>query len=428
MMSQRESRTALDDGCPPNPGEIASHSQPARHIPSRRVGALLALSVAAFAFVTAETLPIALLDPISHDLNASASAVGLLVTAYGLVVVVTSIPLARATRRLPRRAVLTVVLAVFVVTTLISAAATGYPMLLIARIVMALSQALFWALVVPTAAGLYPSHARGRAIAVVFAGSSLAGVLGVPAATWVGQQLGWRVAVLALAAVGLLALLALATFLSGNTAELDQNAGGTSPNARRYGMLIAVTVLGVMGVYTTFTFINPFLTGVAGFQASALGPLLLMRGVAGLLGVVAGGALADKHPRAAILLPTAAQAAALIGLDLFGGSPIVTLALVALSGFSFTAMTTALGSRVLQVAPRSVEMAAAGLSTAVNVGITVGALAGSALVVAWDVRSTALIGGILGAAAVLLAIVEPRIGSSRSGRAPAQSVASTESF
>jgi hypothetical protein len=133
--------------------------------PATAVGALLALAVAAFAYVTTETLPIGLLLLITADLDVSPSTAGLLVTYYGLVVVVASIPLTHLTRRVPRRLLLSGVLAVFVLTSWVSAAASSYGMLLAARVVTALSQALFWSVVVPTAAGLYPPRVRGRVIA-----------------------------------------------------------------------------------------------------------------------------------------------------------------------------------------------------------------------------------------------------------------------
>jgi DHA1 family inner membrane transport protein len=156
------------------------------------VAALLALAVAAFTYVTAETLPIGLLLLMTADLDVAPSTVGLLVTYYGLVVVVASLPLTHVTRRVPRRQLLASLLAVSVLATWVSAAASSYWVLLAARVVTALSQALFWSIVVPTAAGLFPPRVRGRVIAVVFAGSSLAAVLGLPVGTWSTAAHGWR--------------------------------------------------------------------------------------------------------------------------------------------------------------------------------------------------------------------------------------------
>jgi DHA1 family inner membrane transport protein len=373
------------------------------------VAALLALAVAAFTYVTAETLPIGLLLLMTADLDVAPSAVGLLVTYYGLVVVVASLPLTHVTRRVPRRQLLASLLAVSVLATWVSAAASSYWVLLAARVVTALSQALFWSIVVPTAAGLFPPRVRGRVIAVVFAGSSLAAVLGLPVGTWLGQQAGWRTAFLALSAFGLAAMVTIATCLPTAMPGGGHAARGTTPDARRYLTLMAMTILATTGTFAAFTYVAPFLTEVSQFPAAATGPLLLVRGVAGIVGVAVGGALVDRSPWVAMLIPVTAQATALLGLYALGATPVAAAGLVALSGLSFAALTTALASRVLQVAPGSADLAAAGASTAVNVGITAGALIGSILLPGLGVRSTALVGGLLSLAALGVALCEPLV-------------------
>jgi DHA1 family inner membrane transport protein len=374
---------------------------------ARAVGALLGLAAGTFVYVTTETLPIGLLLLISADLEITPSAAGLLVTWYGLVVVVASLPLTQLTRRVPRRPLLSGLLGVFVLATWASAAASSHWMLLGARVVTALSQALFWAVVVPTAAGLFPPRRRGRVVAVVLGGGTLAAVLGLPLGTWLGQLAGWRAAFLALSGIGLAAMVTVAVWLPAGAPGRGHAARGTHPDGRRYLTLLAMTVLAATGAFAAFTFITPFLIEVSGFPAAATGPLLLVRGVAGIVGVVGGGAQVDRRPWAAMLVPVGAQAVALLGLYVLGGTPVAAVALVALSGLAFGALTTALASRVLQVAPGSADLAAAGASTAVNVGITAGALVGSVLLPGLGVRGTALVGGLLSLAALAAALVEP---------------------
>jgi DHA1 family inner membrane transport protein len=374
---------------------------------ARSVGALVALSLSTFAYVTAETLPIGLLLPIADDLGSTVSAVGLLVTSYGLVVVVTSIPLTQLTRRVPRRALMSGLLGIFVVATAVSAAAPDYPTLLGARVVTALSQALFWSIVVPTAAGLFPSRMRGRVLGIVMSGSSLAAVLGVPAGTWLGQHTGWRGPFLALSGIGLVAMLGTARLLPGGSPVGKAVVRGEEPDTRRYALLMATTILAVTGAFVAFTFITAFLADAAGFSAAAIGPLLVIRGLAGVAGVAAGGALVDRRPLAAMIVPVALQAVALLGLSVAGDVPVLVAMLVGASGLSFAALTTALGSRVLHVAPGTQDLATAGASTAVNIGITAGALIGGLLLPAFGVRSTALIGGLLSLAALATILCEP---------------------
>jgi DHA1 family inner membrane transport protein len=372
----------------------------------KTIAALAALSVSTFVYVTTETLPIGLLLPMGADLHASPSAVGLLVTWYGLVVVLTSIPLTRLTRRVPRRFLLAGLLAGSAVATWVAATAPSYPVLVAARIATALTQALFWSLVVPTAAGLFPVRVRGRVVAVVFAGSSLAAVLGVPAGTWLGQQAGWRIAFVVLGGLAAATAGALAVLLPTITPSTGPAARGTAPDVRRYRLLIATTVLAVTGTFASFTYLAPFLTTVSGLPPTAISPLLLLRGVAGGAGVLAGGPLVDHNPRASVLVPIALQAAALLGLSAFAGMPALVVVLVALSGLAFAALTTALGSWVLEVAPGSTDMAAAGASSAVNAGITIGALLGALLLPAYGARGTTVAGGLLSLTALAVVVTD----------------------
>jgi predicted MFS family arabinose efflux permease len=172
---------------------------------ARAVVTLMALSLSTFTCVTTEILPIGLLPLIATDLDVSQSAVGLFVSGYGLVVVVASIPLTRLTRRIPRRLLLSVLLSVFVLVTAASVVISSYWVLFGSRVVIALSQALFWSVVTPATASLFEARVRGRAVSFIYGGSALAGVMGVPVGTWLGQEAGWRFAFVAMSGLGLLA-------------------------------------------------------------------------------------------------------------------------------------------------------------------------------------------------------------------------------
>ncbi|SPL89883.1 unnamed protein product [[Actinomadura] parvosata subsp. kistnae] len=132
--------------------------------PWRRLAVLAALMLAALTFNTAENLPVGLLDLIAEDLQVSLSAVGLLVTGYGVTVAVTSVPVAHLMRAVPRRHVLTALLGALVVSSLVAALAPSYAVLLGARLLTALAQALFWAVMGPVAVGLFAPGVRGRVV------------------------------------------------------------------------------------------------------------------------------------------------------------------------------------------------------------------------------------------------------------------------
>ncbi len=399
------------------------------------VGALLALAASAFLYVTAETLPIGLLQPMSAGLGASTAAVGQLVTVYGLVVVLASLPLTYLTRGVARRPLLAALLVTFAASTAAGALAPSYPVLLGARVVTALSQALFWSVVIPTAITMFPLSVRGRVVAVVFGGGSLAAVLGVSAGTWFGQQLGWRAAFLGLALLGVLAATAVVALLpgsggsggSGGTARRDpQDERAPEADGRRYAVLVLASVLTVSGAFTFFTYVSPYLIDELGLAPGLVGLVLFLRGLGGLAGVVLSGPLIDHRRRLAVVVPITVQVVALLVLGVPGVPVLIAIALVASTGLAFSALTAGMSERVLRVAPGRFDLASAGASTAVNVGITGGALIGGILLSGHHPAAvgragpgsgsttTALVGGALTLAGLVVAIHEAR--SARAGQ------------
>src|SRR5689334_18316261 len=290
-------------------------------ISSRRANlALLALAVAAFSYVTVEVLPIGLLTVIASDLHRSRAQTGLLVTGYAIVVVIVSIPLARLTRRIPRRLLLGVTLGVLTLATLASAAAHSFLVLLVARLLTALTQAMFWSVVASTATGLFSPQVRGRVVSRLSIGNSLAPVLGVPAGTWLGQQLGWRTAFLVMAGVALVTALAIVAFVPTFDPRQGSCARGSAPDARRFRIIVLVTSVLVIGFMVAYTYITPFLLDVSGFTPAALGPLLLVSGISGVVGTFVVGAAFDRWPWSTLIVPLGLVTAGLLGLYLLGGA------------------------------------------------------------------------------------------------------------
>lgn len=372
----------------------------------RRTATLVALSTGTFSFVTTEAAPIGLLTLIADDLDRSLTSIGSLVSVYAAVVVLASVPLTRLTRRLPRRTLLGCLLAVFAVATLASAAAPTFELLLVARLVTALSQALFWSVVAPVATGMFPAHRHGVVISALFTGSSLAPVIGIPAGTWLGVHAGWRAMFLALAAVVTATCVVVIALMPATGAD-ERAAGGEEADVRRYACLVVVTALGITGLFSAYTYITAQLLDVAGLPRDSLSVVLLFTGAAGVLGAVISGRLAQRRPLISLVVPLATMAVAM--LVLFAGgqwlpAAIGAVALLALAGSWFAA---ALQSRVLRVAPLSTDMASAGTSTAYNAGIFAGSWLGGALVDGPGLPATALAGCLLTAAAALVMLAEP---------------------
>nr|WSY58085.1 MFS transporter [Streptomyces sp. NBC_00886] len=374
--------------------------------------------LAAFTFNTAENLPIGLLELIAQSLRVSLSAVGLLVTGYGVTVAVASVPLAHIMRSVPRRHVLTGLLAALVVSSLVAALATSYGLLLVARLPTALAQALFWAVMGPVAVGLFAPEVRGRVLGALSVAGSLALVLGVPAGTWLGRRNGWPVPIAMVAASGLVSLVTIAVLLPTSRPDEEQAAYGTRPDARRFGIVLAAGTLSAAGAFAGFTYIVKFLGDVSGFSRGTVGVLLVVFGVACLAGVSITGAVLDRFPHAALSTAVATQAVGMLGLYAAGADPVAAVVFLVLMGGALGPVYMTSQNAMLECAPGRTDIALAANSGCYNAGIAVGAALGGLVLPLADVRGTFLAGGLLtvGACAVLAGARVPRRGPKPSGK------------
>ncbi|WKE74006.1 MFS transporter [Streptomyces sp. WP-1] len=361
--------------------------------------------LAAFTFNTAENLPVGLLDAISRGLRASPSTIGLLVTGYGATVALASLPLAHGTRAVPRRHVLTGLLAALVLSSLLAASARSYGPLLAARLLTALAQALFWAVTGPVAVGLFAPWVRGRVIGALSVAGSLALVLGVPAGTWLGGHTDWRVPMGALAALGLVPLVTIAALLPTSPPGAEPAAHGAAPDTRRFATVVTAGALSATGAFTGYTYLVRFLGAVSGLPPGAVDLLLVVFGTACLAGVGVTGALLDRFPRAALTTAVAVQALGMLGLCATGAHPVAAVAFLALTGGALGPVFMAAQNEMLICAPGRTDLALAANSGAYNAGIAAGAALGALILPLAGVRGTFLAGGLLtaGACAVLLA-------------------------
>ncbi len=371
--------------------------------PRRRLAAAGTLGAAAFCYVTGENLPVGLLPVMSESLHSSLSATGLLVTIYAVVVVVASAPLTYLTRRVSRRFLLSGLLGVFVAGTLAAAAAPGYGWLMAARVVTALSQAVFWSIVAVAAAGMFPAVDRGRTVAWVLSGGPLAILLGVPAGTWVGQHAGWRVAFIAVSCVGLVTAAALVVLIPARGPSEDHAAAGADPDALGFGLLVAATLLAVAGTYTAYTYVSAFLAKVSGLPPGDVPAVLLLGGLGSLAGLGYSGLLIGRHPRTALVAPAAILTAAMLGLYVLGTAGPAAAVLQAVESFGVGGFGVSIQARVLVVAPRGPDMASAVFSSAYNLGIAAGPVIGGFVLAGPGLRATPLAGGLL--AGMALAVV-----------------------
>jgi DHA1 family inner membrane transport protein len=392
---------------------VATASVPRLRETPRALGAVVALGMMAFLYVTTETLPIGLLPQIAQGVDVSIPRAGFLVTGYAGTVAVVSVPLALWTRKMDRRRLLLAILGVYVVAVLGTAVAPNYGLLLGARIVTALSQAIFWAIVGPTAASLFVPALRSRVLSLVFVGSSLAIIVGTPTGTWLGQHGGWRVSFAVLAVIGLAILGAVSLLVPRFEYHESHAATGAHPDARRYALLVVVTAAGMAGYFTMSTYMAPFLTEVTGLPDHAVSLVLLAGGVAGVGGVMATPRLLARSARLALAVPVAWIVIDFLLLFAFAHVAVVAVPLLVLGNASIAAFATALTSYVLDVAPGSSDVASAGTSSAFNVGIGGGAALGALAVHLGTVRGTALMGALTTSVALGVLLAEPRLARMR---------------
>jgi len=371
----------------------------------RRLAAAGALSAAAFCIATGENLPVGLLPLMAASLHSSLSATGLLVTIYALVVVGMSAPLTYLTRHVPRRFLLSGLLGVFVAGTLGAAAAPGYGWLMAARVVTALSHAVFWSIVAVAAAGLFPVRERGRAIAGVASGGTLALILGVPGGTWIGQHAGWRMSFVAVSCAGLAVAAAVIALVPTRRPSENHAAAGTHPDALGYVLLVTATLLAVAGTFTAYTYVSAFLTRVSDLPFGDVPAVLLLGGVASLAAVGCSGLLLSRHPRAALIAPPAILAASMLGLYVFASAGPAAVVLLAAESFGIAGVSVSMQARVLVVAPRGTDIASAVFSSAYNAGVATGPVIGGLVLSGPGLRGTPLAGGLLASLALAVVLV-----------------------
>jgi predicted MFS family arabinose efflux permease len=350
--------------------------------------ALAVLAASAFVYVTAETLPVGLLPQIASGLSVSEADVGLLLTSYAVVAALTTIPLTALTMRIPRHLLLAGTVAVFAVSQFAAALAPTFLILMLTRLVCALAHGVFWSAIGPVTARLAPPGRAGKATALVFLGNSLAIVLGVPLGTALGQWLGWRAAILVLAAGGVLCVVAVLIVLPKLPALPRDLAVRTGAQLRasvsiirnrQVALLCLVTAVLVIGHFAAYTYIAPLVRRDGGLSGAGLSLLLLGYGAAGLIGNFVVGRLIDRRPGPVLTILLAVMVVSVAALaPVLGTVPTIVAALI--WGGAFTCIPVCLASAVLRVAPMARDAASAVYVVAFQIGIGGGAFVGDRLV------------------------------------------------
>ncbi|WP_119731245.1 Cmx/CmrA family chloramphenicol efflux MFS transporter [Thermomonospora amylolytica] len=370
--------------------------------------AVYVLGLAIFAQGTSELMIAGLLPEMAADLGVSVSATGLLISAFALGMLAGAPALAVLTLRWPRRTAMLTFLAVFVAAHVAGALTDDYTVLFGTRVVAAFVYAGFWAAASVTAIGLAGPDARGRAMAVVAGGLTVATIAGLPAGTVLGQHYGWRAAFWAVAALSVLAMIGVFATIPGGRPGAA-GAPRLRDELRTMAMpplwaAYATTALATSGLLATFGYLAPLVTEVTGLSEGSVPLVMALYGLGATIGITLGGRVADRRPFTTLHVGLAGGVVVSAGLALLAGAPAPTLVLALLLGGAGFGINPALNTRVFALAEGAPTLAAAVNISAFNVGITVGPwLGGLAIDAGLGYRSVAWIGAALIAAALVTA-------------------------
>lgn len=376
---------------------------------SRKVAWLrvVTLAIAAFIFNTTEFVPVGLLSDIAESFHMQTAQVGIMLTIYAWVVAVMSLPFMLLTSQIERRKLLICLFVLFIASHVLSFLAWNFTVLVISRIGIAFTHAIFWSITASLAIRLAPAGKRAQALSLIATGTALAMVLGLPIGRVVGQYFGWRTTFFAIGMGALITLICLIKLLPKLPSEHSGSLKSLPLLFRRPALmsLYLLTAVVVTAHYTAYSYIEPFVQNVAGLSANFATVLLLILGGAGIIGSLVFGKLGNQHASLLVsiaisllvvclllLLPAADSEAHLALLSIFWGTAIMVIGL-------------GMQVKVLALAPDATDVAMALFSGIFNIGIGAGALAGNQVSLHWSMSTIGYIGAVPACAALVWAVL-----------------------
>jgi DHA1 family inner membrane transport protein len=390
---------------------------------------ILALAVASFCIGTTEFVIMGLLPEMAADLGVSIPAAGLLVTGYALGVVFGAPIIAIGTAHLPRKGVLIGLASLFVVGNLFCAVAPDYWTLMLARVVTALGHGAFFGIGSVVAASLVPKNQRASAIALMFAGLTLANILGVPAGTALGEAFGWRSTFYAVVAIGLVSVAAIAWLVPAGVAP--PSSGGIISEVKVLGKLqvwlaMIISALASGSLFAVFTYIKPILTDVTGISIPAVTWVLLLFGGGMTVGNIIGGKLADWKLMPTVLGTMALMALLLVVMVEVSPMPILMIVTIFVWGMLTFIIVPPMQMRVVETASEAPNLASTLNQGAFNMGNAAGAwIGGVAISFGVGYQYLPLVGAATAAIGLAVAFLSFRIDRRAAGIGYAERLGST---
>jgi len=379
--------------------------------------ALLALTLGAYAIGTTEFVIVGLIPTIAADLGVSLPSAGLLVSLYALGVAVGAPVLTALTGRVPRKTLLVALMVLFTVGNVIAWMAPSYGSLIVARVLTGLAHGVFFSIGSIIATSVVPKEKAASAIAIMFTGLTVALVTGVPLGTFIGQHLGWRATFLAVAALGVIALVGSLLFVPRNLQRSEPATFGQQLAVLaqpRLLLVYAITALGYGGTFLSFTYLASILQDVTGFSPNAVSGVLLVYGVSVAVGNLWGGRLADRRgPIPALKLIFGLLALVLFALTFTAHNTwLVLLTVLALGAVAFgnvPGLQVYVVKQAQRFAPQAADVASGLNIAAFNVGIAMGASLGGLVVDHLGLMHTPWLGALVVLGALGLTVLSGRL-------------------
>ena len=354
--------------------------------PGRANATLVALAVGAFLVVSNEIAPMGMLPVMAADLGRSEEQLGMVATVFSLATMVATMPLARLTTHMIRRWVIAVTMAFWALGALVAAATASYEALLASRVLTGFGHALFWAVVTPAAAGMFPAARRGKSVARLILGGSAAGVIGLPAETLLAQQVGWHAPFWILAAGGAILAVAIAILMPSFRTQQSTVPRGDVPSLSRFIRVLVITTLTTWSLSMTWTFFAALFTDVTGFADGTIPILLFVGGVVGVGATWMVARYVDRWPVKSVALGQTLLLLLWVGLSLGIHSKVVVVAMICLQGLGWSITVVAMVNWALRHTPWTSDLGNGAYATMFNLGGALGSRLGAIIIGVWGAR------------------------------------------
>ncbi|HCH7476216.1 MFS transporter [Acinetobacter baumannii] len=370
---------------------------------------LLALAIGAFAIGTTEFSPMGLLPNIANDLGISIPTAGMLITGYALGVMLGAPFMTLWFGGFARRNALIFLMAIFTVGNLIAAFSPNYMSLLGARLITSLNHGAFFGIGSVVAASIVPAHKQASAVATMFMGLTIANIGGVPLATWVGQNIGWRMSFLAISVLGIITMLALWKALPQGMVAQKPNVKAELKVLTRTPVVLALltTVLGAGAMFTLYTYIAPSLTEFTHASPIFITFMLVLIGVGFSIGNHLGGRFADLSINKTLIGFLVLLIVMMVTFPILAQSQIGAAIALVIWGAATFALVPPLQMRVMSVAHEAPGLASSVNIGAFNLGNAVGAAAGALVLdLGWGYSAVSFAGALLAGLGLLLVLFQ----------------------